>query len=192
MSATRRHSLSVAFLGLMLFPEPVGAADPAKPDDVLAGLHDFYKKTAKSDGSFRPGIDPEYEGMSDSAASDLAPITYAVVIHKTFGWKLPDEKKTTEFLLSRQEKDGAFVNVAGTVDPKSAAGRAYNTTMAVMALHALGEKPKYDPLPDLPASTQARAPSSGSVSDEWSTATRRSTGDSSPVGRSQRADRPVR
>src|SRR2546427_384828 len=29
----------------------------------------------------------------------------------------------------------------------SAAGRAYNTTMAVLALRALGTKPKYDPLP---------------------------------------------
>ena len=67
--------------------------------------------------------------MSDSAYSDLAPVAYAVVIHKTFGWSLPNEEKTREFVLSRQQPDGAFVNVAGTVDPKSAAGRAYNTTM---------------------------------------------------------------
>lgn len=125
---------------------PVTAADPT-PADVQTGLKQFFAKTAKPDGSFRPGIDPKYEGMSDSAFSDLAPVAYAVVIHKTFGWKLPDEKKTTEFLLDRQQKDGAFVNVAGTVDPKSAVGRAYNTTMAVMALRALGTKPKYDPLP---------------------------------------------
>src|SRR5262245_41104259 len=51
------------------------------------------------------------------------------------------------FLRSRQQPDGAFVNVGGTVDPKSPAGRAYNTTMAVMALRALGTKPAYDPLP---------------------------------------------
>lgn len=131
-------------LGILLAPAP--AAEPT-PEDVLAGLKGFYAKTVKPDGSFRPGVDPAYEGMSDSAYSDLAPVAYAVVLHKTFGWKLPDEKKTTEFLLSRQQKDGAFVNVAGTVDPKSAAGRAYNTTMAVMALRALGAKPKYDPLP---------------------------------------------
>jgi Prenyltransferase and squalene oxidase repeat len=132
----------------------VAAALPATPptadptsDDVLKGLRNFYAKTAKPDGSFRPGIDPDYEGMSDSAYSDLAPVAYAVVIHKTFGWKLPDEEKTKLFLLARQKEDGAFVNVAGTVDPKSAAGRAYNTTMAVMALRALGAKPKHDPLP---------------------------------------------
>src|SRR5947208_14590500 len=85
--------------------------------------------------------------MSDSAYSDLAPTAYAVVIHKTFGWPLPDEEKTRQFLLCRQAPDGAFVNVTGTVDPKSAAGRAYNTTMAVMGLRALGTKPKFDPLP---------------------------------------------
>jgi geranylgeranyl transferase type-2 subunit beta len=129
---------------LLAVPGP--AADPT-PDDTLAGLRDFFGKTAKPDGSFRPGIDPDYEGMSDSAFSDLAPVAYAVVLHKTFGWRLPDEEKTRQFLLSRQRKDGAFVNVAGTVDPDSPAGRAYNTTMAAMALRALGTKPRYDPLP---------------------------------------------
>lgn len=124
----------------------VPAADPT-PDEVLTDLRSFFAKTAKPDGSFRPGIDPNYEGMSDSAYSDLAPMTYAVVIHKTFGWKLPDEEKTRAFLLSRQKSNGAFFNVAGTVDPASPAGRAYNTTMALMALRALGTKPKHDPLP---------------------------------------------
>lgn len=119
----------------------------APPADVADGLRDFFRKTARPDGSFRPGIDPAYEGMSDSAYSDLAATVYAVVIHRTFGWKLPDEDATRRFLLGRQGDDGAFVNVAGTVDPKSAAGRAYNTTMAIMALRALGTKPKHDPLP---------------------------------------------
>lgn len=125
------------------------AAEPDAPDpfEVIAGLKRFFKKCAKPDGSFRPGVDPKYEGMSDSAYSDLAPTAYAVVIHKTFGMSLPDEEKTRAFLLGRQEKDGAFVNEAGTVDPKSAAGRAYNTTMALMALRALGTKPTHDPLP---------------------------------------------
>jgi geranylgeranyl transferase type-2 subunit beta len=110
-------------------------------------LRSFYERTALPNGPYRPGIDPDYEGMSDSAYSDLAPIAYAVVIHKTFGWKLAHEDKTTEFLLGRQEATGSFVNIAGTVDPKSAAGRAYNTTMALMALKALATKPQHDPLP---------------------------------------------
>jgi hypothetical protein len=49
--------------------------------------------------------------------------------------------------LSRQQANGDFVNAAGTVDPKSPQGRVYNTTQALVALHALGVKPKYDPLP---------------------------------------------
>jgi hypothetical protein len=141
------HALRLA-LASALLAGPVLAADPPPtPDVVLDGVRSFLKLTAKPDGSFRPGADPDYEGMSDSAFSDLAPAAYAVVIAKTFGLKLPYEENTRLFFLSRQQKDGSFVNVAGTVDPKSAAGRAYNTTMAVMALHALGEKPKYDPLP---------------------------------------------
>jgi geranylgeranyl transferase type-2 subunit beta len=136
----------LAIAALLAVP---AVARPAEltPDDVLAGLRTFFAKSANADGSFRPNPDPTYEGMSDSAYSDLAPTTYAVVIHKTFGWKLPDEDKTRSFLLSRQKPDGAFVNAAGTVDPASPAGRAYNTTMALMALRALGTKPKHDPLP---------------------------------------------
>src|SRR5215831_2378189 len=121
--------------------------DTPSPEAVLAGVKEFFKKTARPDGSFRPGLDPDYRGMSDSAYSDLAPVTYAVILHRTFGWKLPHEEKTKEFLLSRQGKDGAFINVAGTVDPDSAAGRAYNTTQGLVALRALGVKPRFDPLP---------------------------------------------
>jgi geranylgeranyl transferase type-2 subunit beta len=132
---------------LVLLAGPARAADPVRPDDVLAGLRDFYKKTAKDDGSFRPGVDPAYDGMSDSAASDLAPVTYAVIIHKTFGWPMPDEKKTIAFLQGRQREDGAFVNVAGTNDPKTASARVYNTTQGLVALHALGVKTRHDPLP---------------------------------------------
>lgn len=133
-------------LSLILLAIIAAPAQPS-PGEVARELRLFFKSVANPDGSFRPGVDPDYEGMSDSAFSDLAPTAYAVVLHKTFGWDLPDEAKTRAFLLSRQQKDGAFVNVKGTVDPKSAAGRAYNTTMAVMALHALGTKPTHDPLP---------------------------------------------
>jgi len=70
-----------------------------------------------------------------------------VILHRTFGWKLPAEQKTINFLLSRQEENGAFVNVTGTVDPKSAAGQAYNSTMALMALRGLRVKPRYDARP---------------------------------------------
>ena len=118
----------------------------ATPKEVLAGLRNFFAKTAREDGSFANGVDPDYRGMSDSAYSDLAAVTYAVTLHKTFGWKLPHEEATRRCLLSRQQANGDFFNVAGTVDPKSAEGRVYNTTQGIVALHALGSKPRYDPL----------------------------------------------
>src|SRR5262245_10838966 len=58
---------------------------PVAPGDVFEGLRSFYARTYRPDGSFAPGLDPDYLGMSDSAYSDLAPATYAVVVHKTFG-----------------------------------------------------------------------------------------------------------
>jgi geranylgeranyl transferase type-2 subunit beta len=126
----------------------VGAEPKSAPSekDILAGIREFIKRTALPDGGFRPGVDPSYQGMSDSAYSDFAPVAYAVVIHRTFGWTLPHEEKTREWVLARQADDGAFINVKGTVDPKSAQGRVYNTTMALMALHGLGAKAKLDPL----------------------------------------------
>jgi len=116
-------------------------------DDVQDGLRDFYQQTVRLDGSFQSGVDPNYLGMSDCAYSDLAAVAYAVTIHKTFGWKLPHESQTAAFLLSRQKENGDFFNVAGTVDPKSAQGRTYNTTQGLVALHALGIKPRFNPLP---------------------------------------------
>jgi len=127
-----------------------GQADqPATPTpaEVLRGVRSFFEHTAQADGSFRPGIDPDYPGMADTAYSDLAAPTYAVILYRTFGWRLPHEAKTREFFLSRQRPDGAFYNVGGTVDPRSPAGRLYNTTQGLVALHALGMKPRYDPRP---------------------------------------------
>jgi geranylgeranyl transferase type-2 subunit beta len=140
----------VVLLASLLAPLLQGAEKPKPapaPAEVLAGVRSFFAKTARADGSFQPGIDPAYEGMADTAYSDLAAVTYAVILHRTFGWKLPDEAKTRQFVLSRQGRDGAFVNVKGTVDPKSSPGRVYNTTMGLVALHGLGAKPRHDPLP---------------------------------------------
>ncbi len=132
---------------LFSFAAAAAGAQEATPEQVLAGVRGFFAKTVQPDGSFRPGLDAAYVGLSDSAYSDLAPATYAVILHRTFGWPLPDEGKTRAFFLSRQQPDGAFVNRAGTVDPKSAQARVYNTTQALVALHALGTKPRFDPLP---------------------------------------------
>jgi geranylgeranyl transferase type-2 subunit beta len=119
------------------------------PTQILEGLRAFYAKTAVPDGSFRPGVDPGYGGISDSAASDLAPTVYAVILHTTFGWELPHPAQTVAFLKSRQRADGAFVNARGTLDPDSPAARLYNTTQGIVALHALGARPEHDPMPVL-------------------------------------------
>ena len=139
---------SLAVLACVLAASRAAAADPS-PAEVLDGVRAFFAKTAREDGSFRPGIDSDYPGISDSAASDLAPVAYAVILHRTFGWKLPHEDATRAFLLGRQQVDGAFVNVKGTNDPKSPLARLYNTTQGLVALHALGTGPKHDPLPVL-------------------------------------------
>ena len=98
--------------------------DDYTAEQIIQGLKNFYRKTARPDGSFQPGIDPDYRGISDSAYSDLAAVTYAVTIHKTFGWKLPYEEMTVEFLLARQKKDGAVLQRCGHGRPR-VAGRPH-------------------------------------------------------------------
>ncbi len=142
----RRTRLLLAALGALLALASPAAAAPSSAE-VLAGVRGFFAQCARDDGSFHPGVDPAYPGISDSAASDLAPVAYAVILHKTFGWPLPHEEKTRDFLLGRQQADGAFVNVGGTSDPKSPQGRLYNTTQGLVALHALGIRPRHEPLP---------------------------------------------
>jgi len=149
-----RLNCTILLVAILLMASGARTEEP-KPCEVLDGVRAFFAKTARPDGSFQPGIDPAYEGISDSAASDLAPTAYAVILHETFGWKLPDEAKTREFLLGRQREDGAFVNVKGTMDPKSPLARVYNTTQGLVALHALGAKPRHDPLPVFAAVMQA-------------------------------------
>src|SRR5262249_617700 len=121
------------------------------PAEVVEGVRTFINNTALPEGSFRPGIDAAYKGYSDTGYSDLAAVTYPVCLARTFGWKLPHEVRTRELLRSRQQEDGAFVNVGGSADPKSSQARLYNTTQALVGLHALGAKPKRDPLPVLAA-----------------------------------------
>ncbi|SRR6266851_3063953 len=143
-------SLSVCFAELIsgsTLPSQSQDQITQSPEKVLANVRNFFAQTANADGSFRPGVDPEYEGVSDSAFSDLAPVTYAVTLHKTFGWKLPHEDKTKEFLLSRQKEDGSFFNIKGTAEPRSSLARLYNTTQGLVALHALGSKPRNNPVP---------------------------------------------
>jgi hypothetical protein len=147
------HQFFRTFVALLILPLILGRAPagerPVKvaPQEVLDGLKRFWQKTAHADGSFLPGIDPDYKGMSDSALSDMAPLTYAVTLHRTFGWRLPYEKATLANLLDRQKADGAFYHVIGTGDAKAPLTRVYNTTQGLVALHALGAKPRYDPLP---------------------------------------------
>lgn len=71
------------FVVSLLRPSSAIADDPS-PKDVLTGLQSFYAKTARPDGSFRPGIPEDYPGMSDSAYSDMAWTVYPVVLHRTF------------------------------------------------------------------------------------------------------------
>ena len=79
MNIVQIRHIVLVLAALCIRPLTSPAAEPAKIDapTILAGLKEFYAKTARPDGSFQPGLDPDYLGMSDSAYSDLAAVTYA-------------------------------------------------------------------------------------------------------------------
>ena len=91
-----------------------------------------------ADGSYAPSPDPGYAGESDTKLSDLAAVTYAAVLAKTMGWKLPEPKRSAQFIARHQRQDGRFVNLGGQHDADSDLGVLYNTTQGVVALRALG------------------------------------------------------
>ena len=122
-------------------------AGTAESGEVLLGIQDFLKKVANPDGSFRPGVDPSYEGNSDTAASGIAAPAYAAILCATFGWDLPYPEKTRDFIKSCQKPDGAFYAPTGNMDPDTPLARLYNTLQSMIILRLLGEKPNYDPMP---------------------------------------------
>jgi geranylgeranyl transferase type-2 subunit beta len=124
----------------------LAASAPAPASEQLAkDTFAFIRRCARPDGGYAPSPDPAYLGNSDTSLSDLAAVTYAATLAKTMGWRLPNRKKSIEFVERRQQPDGSFVNVAGKMDPQSDLAVLYNTVQGVVALRALGGHPKNDP-----------------------------------------------
>ena len=107
-------------------------------EDTLA----FIRRCARDDGGYAPSPDPDYPGNSDTGSSDLAAVTYAATLAKTMGWRLPHPERSIEFIQRHQQADGSFINLEGKMDPKSDLAVLYNTVQGVVALRALGQRPK--------------------------------------------------
>jgi prenyltransferase beta subunit len=121
----------------------VAAADSR--GELAEETFDFIRRCAREDGRYRPSPDPGYSGNSDTGASDLAAVTYAATLAKTMGWKLPQPERSIDFIHRHQQADGSFANQGGKMDPKSDLAVLYNTVQGVVALRALGQKPRIDP-----------------------------------------------
>jgi prenyltransferase beta subunit len=121
------------------------AVAAAKPTYLTEETFAFIRRCSRPDGGYAPSPDPNYRGNSDTGLSDLAGVTYAATLAKTVGWQLPNVKESIEFIHRHQQSDGVFVNQGGSMDPKSNLSVLYNTVQAVVALRALGQRPKIDP-----------------------------------------------
>jgi hypothetical protein len=102
--------------------------------DVLTGVQNFLYRVANTDGSFRPGINPEYKGTSDTGLSDIAAPAYATILCHTFGWSLPYPAETTEFFFLCQEPDGTFYVPSRSMDQNSPHAKLYNTLQGIISL----------------------------------------------------------
>jgi len=124
---------------------PASAAERTPPR-VAEETFAFIRRCARRDGGYAPSPDPAYPGNSDTGSSDLAAVTYAATLAKTMGWRLPHSERSSEFIQRHQQADGSFINLAGKMDPKSDLAVLYNTVQGVVALRALGQRPKIDPI----------------------------------------------
>src|SRR4051794_34121187 len=59
---------------------------------------EFILRCRRDDGSYAASPDPGYAGESDTKLSDLAAVTYAAVLAKTMGWKLPEPMRSVQFI----------------------------------------------------------------------------------------------
>jgi hypothetical protein len=123
---------------------PLLAADGSS-QRVAEETFAFIRRCARGDGGYAPSPDPKYPGNSDTGSSDLAAATYAATLAKTMGWRLPHPGRSIDFIQRHQQADGSFVNLEGKMDPKSDLAVLYNTVQGVVALRALGRRPKIDP-----------------------------------------------
>jgi geranylgeranyl transferase type-2 subunit beta len=115
--------------------------------EILNGVRDFLHLVANPDGSFRPGINQNYKGNSDTGLSGIAAPTYATILCETFGWTLPYPEKTIKFFIGCQKLDGAFYAPTGSMDQNGPLAKLYNTVQSVVALRLLRKEPRYDPMP---------------------------------------------
>ncbi len=115
-------------------------------NELLNGVQGFLHNVANADGSFRPGIDPNYKGTSDTGLSGMAAPAYATILSSTFGWSLPYPAETIKFLISCQKPDGAFYPPTGSMDQNAPLAKLYNTVQGVLSLRLLGMEPRYDPI----------------------------------------------
>jgi len=120
------------------------AATPA-PGNLAEQTFEFILRCAHEDGGYAPSPDADYPGNSDTGLSDLAGVTYAATLAKTMGWQLPRVAKSVDYIAKRQQPDGSFTHIAGKMDPKSNLAVLYNTVQGVVAMRALGERPRIDP-----------------------------------------------
>jgi hypothetical protein len=150
-SHTRRAWLARAALSTVaMAARRVDASEPPRrEDDPGARAFEFLLRCRRDDGGLAPSPDPAYAGESDTKLSDLAAVTYAAVLARTLGRELPHPGRSVEFVRRHQRPDGRFDNLAGEMDQKSDLAVLYNTTQGVVALRALGAKPKADPRPVL-------------------------------------------
>ncbi len=117
----------------------------ARPRQAL----DFIGRCRREGGAFAASRDPDYRGNSDTASSDLAAVTYAVVLLKTLGETPPRARQIVDYVQDHQLPAGQFVNHTGKFDSGTDLAVLYNTTQGTVALRALGQRPKFDPEPPI-------------------------------------------
>ncbi|MCY2955150.1 MAG: terpene cyclase/mutase family protein [Planctomycetota bacterium] len=143
---SRRDVLRVGMAGVVgMGMGCAGQVEKGEGDRVAEETLEFVRRCGREDGGYGASPEVGYKGNSDTKASDLAAVTYAAVLAKTMGWKLDGVEKSIEFVKRHQREDGVFVNMAGSFDPKSDLAVLYNTTQGVVALRAMGQRPRVDP-----------------------------------------------
>ena len=85
--------------GQAVAPPRAKRADHRLEDETFA----FIERCRREDGGYAPSPDAAYAGNSDTKFSDLAAVTYAAVLAKTVGRKLPHADRPDQCAPPRRE-----------------------------------------------------------------------------------------
>lgn len=108
-------------------------------DDVALKIGRYILACARGDGGLNPNPCPAYRGRSDTSFSDIAAVSYALILEETLGFRVLNREKTLRFLNRCRGNDGLYHSIRRFKKTgETPYLRIYNTLQARLGMRIIG------------------------------------------------------